>query len=209
MKRINMLPEEMKSQYSIARKEVEDTLIKANQNLANRMANVLQEQNIFIQQIHDDLVGKLSIKQQPLLTRIAPIDYTGNDNYYSMMKTMPDQLLELKSLIQSRFINTLENIASIDKKLEQNEGLVKLCIDNRSYFQELTTHLEKNMANQLVELMNLYWEEKNHNLEIMLDIARNTWKSIDENRNYLAERAQPWEEGDQQRMKKESLKMIY
>jgi hypothetical protein len=45
------------------------------------------------------------------------------------------------------------------------------------------------MSNQLVELMNLYWEEKNDALEKMLNIARNTWKTMEDNKNYLEERA--------------------
>jgi hypothetical protein len=64
--------------------------------------------------------------------------------------------------------------------MEQNDGLVKLNTDNRNYYQELSTHLEKNMSNQLVELMNLYWKEKNQALEKMLDIARNTWRTIED-----------------------------
>jgi hypothetical protein len=48
--------------------------------------------------------------------------------------------------------------------------------------------VEKNMSNQLVELMNLYWEEKNEALEKMLNMDLNTWKTIEDNKNYLKER---------------------
>jgi hypothetical protein len=150
--------------------------------------NVLHEQNNFIQQIHHDIIGKLCIKQQPLLTQATPIEFAGNDNFYSILRTMPNQLQDLKSTILPQFITIQENIADIEKKMEQNDGLVKLNTDNRDYFRELSTHLEKNMSNQLVEPMNLYWEEKNEALEKMLNIARNTWKTIDDNRNYLEER---------------------
>jgi hypothetical protein len=56
------------------------------------------------------------------------------------------------------------------------------------------------MSNQLVELMNLYWEEKNQALEKMLDIARNTWRTIEdsrislEDRTYLMGRRRPTED---------------
>jgi hypothetical protein len=120
-KRIEQLPENIKGQYSIARKEIEDDLAKTNPNLINRVMNVLHEQNRFIQQIHQDGVGKLSIKQLPLLTQAAPITLEGNDNFYSILRTMANQLHFIKKTILTQFTTKQENIADIDKRMELND----------------------------------------------------------------------------------------
>jgi hypothetical protein len=69
----------------------------------NRVITVLQEQHDFIQQIHQDVMGKISFKQQQLLTQAAPIAFAGNDNFYPILRTMPNQLQDLKNTILTQF----------------------------------------------------------------------------------------------------------
>jgi hypothetical protein len=141
----------------------------------------LREQTEFINQILQDAKGKMEAKQIPLILQTQVYEYDGNDQFYSVIQAITDNLLIIKNMIQESFNINQSTIHEIMEAVRTKEGELNIfsLTRDRDIFLELMSQLEKNTAKQLQALMKKFIEERNETLESQLILARNTWRTVE------------------------------
>jgi hypothetical protein len=173
LRRINLLPNEIKNQFIAIIKEVDDSLEKANKNLIDNFTKVLKEQAEFIHQILEDTTTRMSAKQVPLILQVPAHEYEGDEQFYSVVQAISENLTIIKNMIQESFNlnqNAIHKIEQTIKKKDEKLNLRDLTQD-RDFFLELMSQTEKNTSVQIKALLFEFLEERKDALESQLVIA--------------------------------------
>jgi hypothetical protein len=110
------------------------------------------------------------------------IEYEGNDQLYAILKNLTISLMDIKNIIEKSFIKNQGTICKINRTINEHHyelNILKLPL-SRNFFQEHMTQIDKNMAKLLKELIFEFPTKRNEALKISLDIARNTWRTVDD-----------------------------
>jgi hypothetical protein len=85
-----------KSNLVYYKKNIDEGMKKTKRWLAEKVKNGLNEQNNFIDHILHDPVVKIKAKQDPLIVQTKPIELTEKENFYSVQRYTPDNLINIK-----------------------------------------------------------------------------------------------------------------
>jgi hypothetical protein len=149
--KIESLPAEIRNQFSTTLKHIDDTLNAANNNLIDNMRNVLIQQADYLNQILQDTELKIKGNLIPLIAQTKPLQFDGNDQCYSILKLIPDDLMIIKNMVQESFNQNQIMIQSIKDSISKGNNKLELLrvTHMRDFFSELTNETEKNVAIQM------------------------------------------------------------